>query len=298
MVALGYGMYGHVRTSPEIRPVLDEQTRWQIARMACDADTIARLETADKEQFAEITDQAWEGLAWSWQMRFGQPLVTWYTQELIDTGMVERVHRRVAGSDFSATPPGVCWVFNRFDIRRIDGHFLHEWSETGQPKIIFNYRDPRDMTLSMVNFLGGATGKGFSAYNDFPVWSDILKSKATQAEQLSYALTDPCFPAAQDLHRMYWLLNHPAVCKTSFEDLVGPSGGGSADAQDQTLRRILDFLGVTDKRPEDVAERLFNRSAFSFFRGQIGTWRETFNDEHRRLANARYGDVLSHYGYE
>jgi hypothetical protein len=298
MVALGYGMYGHVRTNPEIRPVLDEQARWQVARMACGPDTIADLETASKERFAEITDQAWDGLAWSWQIRFGQPLVTWYTQELVDTGMVEQVHRRVVGSDFAATPPGVCWVFNNFDIHRIDGHFLHEWSETGQPKVIFNYRDPRDMTLSMVNFLGGGTGRGFSAYNDFSVFSDILKSKATVAEQLTYALTDPCFPAQQDLHRMYWLLNHPAVCKTSFEDLVGPPGGGSADAQDRTLRRIFEFLGVSDKEPADVAAELFKPSAFSFYRGQIGAWREAFNDQHRRLASDRFGNVLSQYGYE
>jgi hypothetical protein len=298
MVALGYGMYGHVRTSPEIRPVLDEEARWQVARIAYDSDILASLETAGKERFTELTDQAWEALAWSWQIRFGQPLVTWYTQELIDTGLVERVHRRAAGTNFSETPAGVCWVFNRFDIRRVDGHFLHEWTETGEPRIIFNYRDPRDMTLSMVNFLSGRTGRGFSAYNDFPVFSGILKSKSTLDEQLTYALTDPCFPAQQDLHRMYWMLNHPAVCKTSFEDLVGPPGGGSAATQAKSLKRIFDFLGVTDRQPEEVAGRLFNRSAFSFYRGQIGAWREVFTDKHRRLARDRFGEMLQLYGYD
>lgn len=298
MVALGYGMYGHVRTSPEIRPVLGEEARRNVARMAYDADVLADLEAAGKERFADLADQAWEALAWSWQIRFGQPLVTWYTRELIDTGLVERVHRRTAGTDFSQTPPGVCWVFNRFDIRRIDGHFLHEWTETGEPRVIYNYRDPRDMTLSMVNFLSGRTGRGFSAYNDFPVFSNILKSKPTLDAQLTYALTDPCFPAQQDLHRMYWMLNHPAVCKTSFEDLVGPPGGGSAAVQAKTLERIFEFLGVTDSRPEDVADRLFNRSAFSFYRGQAGAWREVFTDEHRRLARDRFGEMMQLYGYD
>lgn len=298
MVALGYGMYGHVRTSPEIRPVLDEEARWQVARIAYDQDILASLEVAGKERFTEMTDKAWEALAWSWQVRFGQPLVNWYTRELVDTGLVERVHRRAAGTNFSQTPPGVCWVFNNFDITKLDGHFLNEWTETGEPRIIFNYRDPRDMTLSMVNFLSGRTGRGFSAYNIFPVFSDILKSKATLSQQLTYALTDPYFPAQQDLHRMYWMLNHPAVCKTSFEDLVGPPGGGSAKTQAETLERIFDFLGVTDKRPADVSGRLFNRSVFSFYRGQVGTWREVFTDEHRRLARDRFGEMMTLYGYD
>jgi len=53
------------------------------------------------------------------------------------------------------------------------------------------YRDPRDVTLSAVNFLADKSGKGFSAYNDVRVFSEILKSKETLAGQLDYALTDP-----------------------------------------------------------------------------------------------------------
>ena len=54
------------------------------------------------------------------------------------------------------------------------------------------------------------------------MFSEILQSKETLEEQLTYALTDPSFPVQGDFHRMLWLLNHPNVCKTSFEELVGP----------------------------------------------------------------------------
>jgi Sulfotransferase domain len=298
MVALGYGMYGAgVRLRPEILPVLDRETRWRIARIAYDEETAAALKDADEAQFIQATDKAWDALSWSWHIRLEQPLITWYTRSMVESGFIADVHKRAVGTDFADTPSNVCWVFNQFDITKLDGHFLREWTQTGHPKIIFNYRDPRDMVLSMVNFLCGKTGRGFSNYNDFLVFSDILKGKESFEEQLTYALTDPSFPLQQDMRRMLWLLNHPNVCQTSFEDLVGPRGGGSAEAQAQSLARILDFLGA-DADPAAVTAQLFNPEVFSFYKGQIGGWREAFTDEHRRLAQERFGDVLRLYGYE
>jgi hypothetical protein len=298
MVALGYGMYGQARIPENIKPALDADERWRIARMVYDALVLDELAAMDEAAFCQATDQAWEALAWSWQIRFGMPLKTWYSMELINTELVGQAVRRTAGSDFSQTPRGICWVFNEFDIKKLDGHFLHEWAETGEPRIIFNYRDPRDMMLSMVNFLAGRTGRGFSNFNDFHVFSAILKSKRTLDEQLTYALTDPSFPChGDDFWRVIWLLNHPNVCKTSFEELVGPAGGGSAEARTSAVARILDFLGIADATPADVTDRLFNPEAFSFFRGQIGGWREDFSPQHRRLAEATYGEVLPLFGY-
>ena len=300
MIALGYKMYGAgVRLRPEIVPVLDLETRWRIARIAYGKQTADALEDADEATFTEATDRAWDALSWSWHIRFDQPLITWYSRAMVETGFIEEVHRRAVGSDFADTPANVCWVFNQFDITKLDGHFLREWVETGEPRIIFNYRDPRDMILSMVNFLCGKTGRGFSNYNDFMVFSEILKSKATFGEQLAYALTDPSFPPAHpDMRSMAWLLNHPNVCKTSFEDLVGPRGGGSAEVQARALTRIFGFLGVSDANTRDVAGQLFNPEVFSFYKGQIGGWRTAFTPEHQRLALERFGDVLRLYGYE
>jgi hypothetical protein len=298
MVALGYGMYGQARIAPEMRPVLDSETRWRIARMVYDPGTLAGLTAAGDARFTAATDRAWEALAWSWQIRFGMPLRTWYSADLIDHGLVAEAHSRAVGSGFADTPRMVCWVFNEFDIRKVDGNFLHEWMETGEPRIIFNYRDPRDVILSMVNFLSGKTGRGFSAFNDFPVFSRILESKLTMEEKLTYALTDSSFPPGEDLRRMFWLRNHPNVCVTSFEDLVGPDGGGSEAARMDALTRIFEFLNVTDKRPGDVAEKLFNRDVFTFYRGQIGAWREAFTPEQERLAEERFGNILPIYGYK
>jgi hypothetical protein len=299
MTALGYGMTGSgVRLTPETLPVFNRETRWQILRLSCDDETIARLETATGEQFRKATDRAWEALVTSWERRLAQPLASWYTQALLETGFAAQVHRRAIGSDFAATPPGVCWVINRLDITQVDGQFLREWSETGEPRIIFNYRDPRDLTLSFVNFLCGKTGRGFSNYNDLLPFSAILNSKSTLEERLAYALADRSFPGLGDYQRMLWLLHHPNVCKTSFEELVGPRGGGSAEAQGSGLKRVFEFLGVTGTEPADMAGRLFNPGAFSFYRGQIGGWREAFTPALQRLADDRFGEVMQAYGYE
>lgn len=298
MRALGYGMYGHVRVEPETRPVLDKDTRWRIAHMVYDEETITSLKSQGEQEFNDAAGRAWEALAWTWQLRFGMPLATLYSNELIDTGLVREAYQRTAGSSFAETPAGICWTFHEFDLKKIDGSFLREWAETGEPRIIFNYRDPRDLVLSLINYLCRQTRQGLSSFSNLPVFSDILLAKGSLEEKISYALADESFPCqANDFKRMLWLLHHPAVCKVSFEELVGPGGGGSAESQLNATARLIDFLGVTSRSPMDLAGSLFNPNAFSFFRGQIGAWRDAFTEANRRLAEDRLGEVLALYGY-
>jgi hypothetical protein len=296
--ALGYRLHGHVRVRPETKPVFDRDTRWQIANMVYDDEKLTDLKSQDESAFNTATDQAWEALTWAWRLRLGMPLMNQYSSELINADLVNAAHRRTTGSTFAETPAGICWVLHELDIRKIDGAFLREWSETGEPRVIFNYRDPRDVLLSTINFACGHTKGGLSAINNLRAFTSILLAKRSLEERLTYALTDESFPCqVGDYKRMFWLLHHPSVYATSFEELVGSNGGGSAESQLRATAGLMDFLGATAHAPEDVAEGLFNRDAFTFFKGQIGTWREVFTDEHRRLAETRFGEVLPLYGY-
>jgi hypothetical protein len=298
MVSLGYSLYGHVRVDQELKPILEQNARLRVADMVYGSERLANLKSQPESIFNDVTDRAWEALAWAWQLRFGMPLTSLYSTELVSTGLVQETYRRTAGTSFTETPPGICWIFHEFDTKKIDGAFLREWAETGEPRIIFNYRDPRDIILSLVNFLCGRTREGLSAFNNLPVFSSILLAKASLEERLTYALTDESFPCqVNDFKRMLWLLHHPNVCKTSFEELVGPDGGGSRESQLRAATRVIDFLGATAQAPKDVVGTLFNRDAFSFFQGRIGAWREVFTTEHSRLAEDRFGEVLSLYGY-
>lgn len=298
MVALGYGIYGQSRVTPDIRPALDDATRRRMIRMVHEPETAEKLlESGDESAFREAADEAWSALAWSWQAKFGMPLENRYGREVVNGRLVEQALRRTVDSDFADTPAGVAWVLTEFDVPKIDGHFLREWSETGEPRIIFNYRDPRDVLLSAVNFLSGYTKNGYGNFAEFKVFNRILSALPALGDKLTYAMTDPSFPGHDAYEKALWLLHHPGVCKVSFEELIGPQGGGSAETQRAAVSRVLRFLGVNED-PETIAPRLFRPDAFSFFKGQIGSWREAFTPEHEKLFMDRYGEMLTAYGYQ
>ena len=99
-------------------------------------EATSAFQESGEEAFDRAAREAWEALGWSWQVRFGMPLVSHYGVQLVNTGLVERTLRRTASSSFSDTPEGICWIFPELDITRVDGRFIEEWSESGQPKII------------------------------------------------------------------------------------------------------------------------------------------------------------------
>ncbi|UJW29917.1 sulfotransferase domain-containing protein [Saccharothrix sp. AJ9571] len=286
MIALGYQLYGQSRIPDEFRPALSAGERRRIARLVYGDD-----------RHDNAADDAWEALGWAWQSRLGMPLVSRYGSQLVNKELIVQALRCTASTSFSETPENTCWILPELDVTRVDGAFLKEWHETGCPKIVFMYRDPRDATLSMVNFLLGKTSKGYGKFSDFTMFHEILASKKTLAEQVSYALSDPSFPGINDHERMLWLLHHPRVCTVSFEDLIGPSGSGSASAQEASVARILEFLGRDDD-PEKLCTSLYRRDSFTFYKGQIGSWREEYTPENRATAAARFADVLTSYGYD
>lgn len=296
MLALGYKIYGQSRIPQEIRPVLSDETRDRIVRMVHGDQAADALKGQGEEAFRAGADQAWEALGWAWQQRLGMPLVNRYGAQLTHTEAVDQALRRTSDTPFSWTPENTCWIVPELDIKKVDGKFIEEWSRTGEPRILFMYRDPRDMVLSMVNFLLGRTAQGFGNFSEFQVFNDILAAKGSLEERLLYALSDPAFPASGDHERMLWLLNHPKVCNISFEEMVGPQGGGSADAQLDVVRRVIEFVGA-DADPVKTADGIFRRDSFSFFKGQIGSWREAFTPRVEQLAHERLAKALQLYGY-
>lgn len=300
MVALGYGMYGQSRITPDIRPTLDVDTQRTLVetvhgRTAAERLAASGLAPAGPDSLAAAASQAWEALGWAWQLRFGLPLANRYGGALVDADLVQRAVAATRDATFAETPPNVCWILPEFDIHRIDGGFLREWADTGEPRIVLNYRDPRDMVVSMVNFLSGNTAGGIGNFSEFRAFHRILLAMPTMQERLTYALTDPAFPGFDDLRGALWLLHHPDVHTVSFEQLVGERGGGTAAAQRRAVEDLARFVGA---RPGAGVERaLYRTDSFSFYSGRIGAWREVFTAEHERLFNDRCASILVAYGY-
>ena len=86
-----------------------------------------------------------------------------------------------------------------------------------------------------------------------------------------------------------------------FEDLVGPRGGGSAEAQRCTVERVARHLGVSANEetvPSPSIEEGLYGLGRTFRKGQIGGWRSEFSEEHARAARAVAGPLLVELGYE
>jgi hypothetical protein len=292
--SLDYRIVGQSRLAAEDEPTLTSEERERIAAVVHGRTRCAFWKLTGR--FVTATDDLWLDLLWSWQARLGTPMGSRYDHSLTERSIRGDRAEALQGTTFSLTPARLCWMLHDPPFERIDGAFLREWAETGQPRVIYNYRDPRDVLLSFVNYLCGATGRGFGRFNEFQTFSRTLLSLPDTRSRLLYAIEDPSFPGHDAFKQGIWLLRHPNVCKVRFEDLVGPNGGGTESAQLETVAAVLAHLGIEDD-PRTHAARLFNPQAFTFYRGQIGAWREFFDHELIQLFKKEFQGVVEAYGY-
>ncbi|MFE9632481.1 hypothetical protein [Streptomyces sp. NPDC006463] len=297
MVKLGYKMTGVPRPVPGNTPEFDDAQLLEIASITRSREEYEGLLGLDSETLRKATRDDWAALGWHWQQRLGQRVVNRYGQTRVDFSREVISNRHISYSKFADTPRGLCWIFHELDIDKVDGTFLSEWVATDAPPLVFNYRDPRDTVISMINFLEGRTAAGYGNFYEFDVFHKILGSLPTWEEKIDYALRDPSFLGRDQFERSMWLLRHPDVCKVRFEDLVGPKGGGSRERQVDALGRLLTHIG-SGEDPEQVADKIYNQDSWSFFRGRSGAWREHFTANNVARFNEQFGDLLEQYGYE
>ena len=100
------------------------------------------------------------------------------------------------------------------------------------------------------------------------------------------------------------------VCR--YEDLVGPNGGGTLDAQLEELRSLAQFLQVpvSEGALHEVALTLYGNEVnpfgkgnlanmnSTFYKGKIGRWKTVFNEEHKKAFKKKLGPALIALGYE
>ncbi|MDT0379882.1 hypothetical protein RM572_14040 [Streptomyces sp. DSM 42041] len=296
MVQLGYKMAGVPRPSPDNVPEFGDEELLQIASVTRSADDWAALRKLSGDELRRATRHDWTALGWSWQRRLGQRVVNRYGQRSYDHADEVITNPHISYSRFADTPPGLCWIFHELDIDKVDGAFLDEWVRTAAPPLFLNFRDPRDTVISMINFLEGRTPAGYGNFYEFDVFHRTLRSMKTWEEKIDYALRDPSFLGRDQFERSMWLLRHPDVCTVRFEDLVGPKGGGSRERQVGALSRILTHLS-SDIDAEEIVDRIYNESSWSFFKGRSGAWQEHFTDRNAERFREQFGDLVEQYGY-
>lgn len=169
---------------------------------------------------------------------------------------------------------------------------LWTWISEARPPLIFNHRDPRDVLISLVHYLVDDPSTHY--------WNratgTILKTLPGTDERVGYLLR--CVPRYLDVYfrQHFWLLFHPAVCKVSFEQLVGAKGGGSDAARMHAVLRVMEHVGF-EGDPAELGRSLLSQETRTFRRGRIGGWREELSAHLLREFDERHGDVLDLYGY-
>jgi hypothetical protein len=171
--------------------------------------------------------------------------------------------------------------------------FLSAWGRTGVPNIVYCYRDPRAQLVSMVRFL--AQGSIMANHPWAVVYRPIFQSLGSMDRMLSFAISESSLPFRDAYRENRWLLYHPNVLKLRFEDLVGEGGGGSQMSQVEAIDSWVKFLAI-DVPVEELTQGLFGGTP-TFNTGRVDSWRDVFQEHHRKAFEREFGDVLEDYGY-
>jgi hypothetical protein len=158
---------------------------------------------------------------------------------------------------------------------------------------IFIKRDPRDALLSMLNF---------SRKRQLPSHVSALIEPLSDEEALLLLLDggDQLVPFATYFDAYHGWLAARGVATFRFEDIVGTRGGGDGDKQDEMCRRLATLAGFAEDDPivKEARQRMFNVQAGTFFKGQIGAWREAFTPTVRRAYDRNAAWLGERWGYE
>jgi hypothetical protein len=165
-------------------------------------------------------------------------------------------------------------------------------------KSLLILRDPRDVVISLTNYVVDRPNHFLHEFYQTLSESERIMYSIKGIEQRSSTT-----PGLLNIYERYqsvlpWIsceLNHT----TRFEDLVGPQGGGSLDAQIEELENIARHLNIRRDLQDikQVSERLFGGTS-TFRKGMIGNWRGHFSEEHRNAFKEAAGQLLLELGYE
>jgi hypothetical protein len=157
-------------------------------------------------------------------------------------------------------------------------------------------RDPRDVAVSHAHFIMRIGKKRITRKPEHQALVALPDNRARILAMLRGPSGKPSI--AESFREFKGWHDHPDVCFVRFEDLVGARGGGDGALQRESIRRFLDFLGMsrTAEQVETICSSLFGNTG-TFRKGTIGQWRQEFGPEQRAAAKETLADVLETYGY-
>ncbi|WP_328916738.1 MULTISPECIES: hypothetical protein [unclassified Streptomyces] len=285
--ALGYTSYGTMSGDPAVggeQPGPGEVYRLLTAAHGPDRGALLlNPHRTDRETLEAAFHEAVGALWRVWWTRLGQPTTL---ASPVDPDTEARLTRRPDTELLNLLPGQGCWYLTGLDLGRADAGFLRTWHAGGRPPIVFHHRDLRDRIVSQIRALSQPHDR-VGSMPEHLVYRDILAAQPSLDAKISLALTDPCFPGMREARHSQWLLQHPAVCVLTHEELVGPDHGGSTQAREQALTRLLHTIGHPGS-PADLPA-----AAVGGDDSAVGAGRRLFTAAHERLLRRHHGDLLS-----
>ena len=171
-----------------------------------------------------------------------------------------------------------------------------------QAKVLFIYRDPRDQLVSYAYYIR-KNDCSRAPHQAWPMaqnmsFEQIIDSLISGKDLYHFF---PGITGVEEFYRALMPWTHFENCLViRFEDLIGPQGGGSQEAQYATIKAIahyLDIAPLTEEKIQYVMSNLFGGGS-AFRLGQIGSWKTTFSKQQKENFNKVAGQSLIDLGYE
>lgn len=171
--------------------------------------------------------------------------------------------------------------------------------KTRKYKVVFMMRDPRDQLMSMYFYI--IKGWEYEKLSKKTRFIEMPFDKQID-EMITGKQLGTCVPKVIVGWKLPWMfLEKPEVYTARYENLVGPKGGGSREAQVDELTAIAKFLNIkiSKRKILAIADSLYGKPGEATFNtGKIGTWKKYFNEEHKDHFKEVFGDELILLGYE
>lgn len=163
--------------------------------------------------------------------------------------------------------------------------------------VFFLIRDPRDWIISVIRH---PAVSGVDIYGEPFGDHDFLSLDMNEKIHHVINGTSSYYSAKEVINKFLPWKKSSICCTLRFEALLGPQGGiYSQKEQLAELRKITNalHLDVSDEMLLEAFNESFGTGSM-FSKGKAGTWKEYFNEEHKKAFKVLLGDILIELGYE
>ncbi len=190
---------------------------------------------------------------------------------------------------------------------------IASWLDEHEIKRFFIFRDPRDYTVSLCQFIMKNPPHPPPA-----PYFDFLNSLRNDSERLMHCirgftigkatktnlLSPDCLPDVNAMYRHFigWR-NDPNTCSVRYSDLASSQVPKSKNVQKNTFESMLRYLGVIDQplSNEAFGELLETgtdpKKSPTFRLGKVGHWKQVYRPEHKEATDQIASELLLELGY-